>query len=315
MLRQQTRFRADGEKLLMTTTAVLLEVGRFKNTGSDSTAGLLGTETVGSPETVGVYSVMLHPTTPVAFRDTASSQDPAYLDGWYSPIWDLIASAFTRYKVKKLCFHYRPQSTATSTDRFIFAFAPDPAHPLLASSYTTAANAAPTDADLLACADSVPFAPWVEWSLDVTRSLDQDYLHYVDNMIGEGTGITSGIDPAQARTIGFGVISCVCSTGGSGATLPYGVLYMESEIEFSEFCPVSLLAGGPVLRLGKIAEREARRKRRREHKPPELTLGDKPTLHGSLETGLAKLKVDTSPPHPFMPKGKECECSRCQPGV
>lgn len=139
-----------------------------------------------------------------------------------SPVYDLIGSAFTRYRISKLVFHYQPQSQATAPGRLVFAFARDAQHPLVWGTGTQAA--------LLACADSKAFMPWATWSLDVSNELD-DTLYYT---------FDASQNTASDRFSDFGVIGLTTSLANQATTDISGVLYMESEIELEEFCPITV---------------------------------------------------------------------------
>lgn len=152
------------------------------------------------------------------------------VDNMISPAWDLIASAFTRYRVKRCIFHYRPQSTTTQAGRLVFAFAADPDHPLIFSS-------TPSTNKLLACADSIPFAPWNAWSMDVTSRINRDMLMYTFDPSG---ATTEGSD----RFGSFGSIGCLADTTQVGGP-SIGLIYIEMTVEFVEFCPVSS-SGAPL---------------------------------------------------------------------
>lgn len=149
---------------------------------------------------------------------------------WISPVTELISAAFTRYRCKRLRFHYRPQSPTTTTARLIFAFASDPAHPLILTT-------SPSVPQLEAVADSLPFAPWTEWTMDVSKSLDADNWKYVQ---GNGSTPTTDVDLIN-RFSDFGVIGCLADTVGS-ANVVFGALYVEFELEFKEFCPITITA-------------------------------------------------------------------------
>lgn len=159
-----------------------------------------------------------------------ASGGTSVVDNMISPAWDLIASAFTRYRVKRCIFHYRPQSTTTQAGRLVFAFAADPDHPLIFSS-------TPTQNKLLACADSVPFAPWNAWSMDVTSRINRDMLMYTFDPSG---ATTEGSD----RFGSFGSIGCLADTTQVGGP-SIGLIYIEMTVEFVEFCPVSS-SGAPL---------------------------------------------------------------------
>ena len=93
-------------------------------------------------------AAQLNLTDPIRLGEVGGVAQDAYL----SPVFDLIASAFTRYEVKSLKFHYEPQAAATTTERMVFAYAPDPVHPVIYDQDSTVDS-------LLAVADSVAFAP------------------------------------------------------------------------------------------------------------------------------------------------------------
>lgn len=150
-------------------------------------------------------------------------------DDAISPILDLEGSAYTRYKVHGLGFEFDPQGATSSDGRYIFAFAADPAHPIVAS--TTAAT--PTMAGLESLADSVPFSAWEEWKLDVTanmRKFGQEWLYTAPE---DATTTTADSDD---RLGFFGAIALI---GPGASALARGVLVMNIDIEFAEFCPIT----------------------------------------------------------------------------
>lgn len=233
-LRQFTRFTAgrNGAGLKMHTCCAISEVIRSVNS---STPAALQIPIAGTP--TGVTAVQLNLTSPYARLGGVSSGSANFL----SPVWDLIGSAFTRYRVNKLVFHYEPQSATTNGERLVFAFARDPDHPLLWT-------ASPTSANNLSVADSVAFMPWRGWSMDVTKELD-DTLYYTYDF---NASVTSATD----RFSNFGVISCV--TSGINSGLPSevcGVLYMETEVELIEFCPISVTRPSLSLLASKLPAR------------------------------------------------------------
>ncbi len=147
-----------------------------------------------------------------------------------SPAFDLLCSTFARYQVKGCRFHYCPQSGTNTTQRMVFAFAADPAHPLIN------ATTAVTQAKLEAVTDSVPFAPWEQWSLDVTHSIDKKLMLFTyDGANGSST------EDRLERLSSFGVIGCQSSANGTATTGDvFGVLYMELTVEFRDFAPISV---------------------------------------------------------------------------
>jgi hypothetical protein len=141
----------------------------------------------------------------------------------------MISTVFVKYRVVKCVLHYMPQSTADEDARMVFAFAADPVHPLLWKKDTTSR-------ELLAVSDSVAFMPWKSWSMDVTSKLgSQEFYTYAYPEAGSGVG--SFVE----RFNDFGVIAATTSGELASGTIPKksGVLYLESTIEFDEFCPIS----------------------------------------------------------------------------
>lgn len=159
-----------------------------------------------------------------------------YTDDYVSPVFDLIASAFVRYRVHKLIFHYEPQASATTSERLVFAFAEDPMHPVLWNSTV------PTQGSLLSLADSLAFAPWRGWSMDCSQKLD-DTLYYTFS------DPVTDVSSFPERFSDFGVISCVSDSTTSQSNTVCGVLYMEIQVELVEFCPVTTVSPTAASRL------------------------------------------------------------------
>jgi hypothetical protein len=173
-----------------------------------------------------------------------------------SPVFDLIGSSFTRYRIKKLIFHYTPQATTVVEGRAVFAYADDPAHPilmkhlrqeesLLGSEIALTADP-PLSSDLLILGDSFAFAPWVPWTMNVSKKVRQNELYtairtannppdanYKPNFTNDEV---SGWCASQ-RESAFGAVGCSAFTTDAG---PYvgGIIWIEASFEFIEFCPV-----------------------------------------------------------------------------
>jgi len=145
--------------------------------------------------------------------------------GYLSPVLKLQGTSFVRYGVRKCQFIYEPQSPTTGTDRMVFAYANDPNHPNV-----NPTDSSPTQASLLALSDSVAFAPWRSWSLDVSKSVNQNLLYTFEES-------TLSL---ENRFTFFGAIGCVPSNQPLVATpvTVYGILYACIVIEFREFCPL-----------------------------------------------------------------------------
>lgn len=212
---------------------------QFSGTGDTlSLRGLIAVANVGTPAVSGefagmidgnsepVYSMRLSPTNPIGLSGIGTYINSAFI----SPALDLLGSAFTRYRAKQCKFFYRPQSGTDSTQQMVFAFAADPCHPLIAP----ATLAAPSVAGLESLADSIPFAPWAAWDLDVSRKLSKEWLYTQESTDGSSSGSPDN------RFDSFGSIGCVVSSASTSTAVNYGVLYMEFDLEFKEFCPISV---------------------------------------------------------------------------
>lgn len=219
-IQQYTTFSTGRSKdgLRMRACAAICELNRISNSAPPGALNL-------PTGTGSAMSCQLNLTQPAELTNLGAKLNVEYT----SPVFDLIASAFVRYKVNGLKFHYEPQSSATTTERLVFAFAEDPMHPLLWN------TTVPSQAKLLALADSIAFAPWRSWTMDVSHRLaDQTFYTFTD------PGLTMSTSASFAeRFSDFGVISCITSAF-AGAEQPCGVLYMEIDVEFLEFCPISI---------------------------------------------------------------------------
>lgn len=223
-LQQFTRFYP-GSKRDSLRMHVCAAIGQVQRISAGATgAGLVDT----SQE---FNSAQLNLTNPAGLQPAGTKTNYIY----NSPVFDLIASAFVRYRMKKLVFHYEPQSAATASERMVFAFANDPLHPVLWNA------SPPNQAALLSLSDSIAFAPWRAWSMDVTNKVSQDKLYTYSDA---STTVTEFAE----RFSDFGVISCVTNSV-SGSSAGAGIIYMECEIELEEFCPISTTRPGILTNL------------------------------------------------------------------
>jgi len=205
----------------MDVCAALLNVGTSGTTGDTAALQLPGT------------SEQAYNTTWNPISGSGTTEGPALVTTpWINPVWELIASAFVRYKIRKMIFEYMPQAASTTDDQLVFAFANDPLHPVIGVNPVT--PAALTNAQLLGMSDSVPFMPWREWSLDVTDSFNGDQPLFVARANELGSAAPIG------ATYRFSEAGCFALTNAatSSTRKTYGVLYLHSTVEFEEFCPV-----------------------------------------------------------------------------
>jgi hypothetical protein len=234
-LQQFTRFLpgSNPEGIKMHTCVPLVQVERASTLSGGG--GLFPGS--GSTEAMAVQLNLTNP----RWRGASSEFAADYV----SPVFDLIASAFVRFRISKLVFHYEPQASATTDERLVFAFAADPAHPVLWSSTVTQSG-------LLSVADSVAFAPWRAWSMDVTCKLD-DQLFY--------TFYPTGAASLTERFSDFGVMALLTSSASQSSALLCGVLYAEIVVELDEFCPISVTRPSAFLhlipRMGERLERHS----------------------------------------------------------
>jgi hypothetical protein len=261
-IQQYTRFKSQGTTIEMHTCAPITQILRASPSGALTNLrfGALDANDEAGVATQA-QAMLLNPVSPAfVYDDDATLQPKIRLDAnFISPVWDLIGSAFVRYRVKRLSFHYEPQSAATDTARLVFAFANDPAHPVLN-------QLALDQADLLAMSDSTAFMPWKSWSMDVTQRIDSKTLYYTHS-IQDGAGadaedrITANI---AERFSDFGIIACLTDTEADGSGRAGGILYMETIISFEEFCPITTtpVSGVSTLmrKLVLAQERKIRRK-------------------------------------------------------
>jgi hypothetical protein len=165
-----------------------------------------------------------------------------------SQVLDLLGSAFAKFRIKKCRFHYRPQSGTNSTQELVFAFSSDPVHPLV---YNVAGGTIPTTSGLLGLPDSIPFAPWAPWDMDVSGTLNKTFEFY-NASSSNNEGATSN---AITRFDSFGSIACIASTASTTTAVTYGVLYMSGELDLIELSPISTTR--PTLLLKRISQYQA----------------------------------------------------------
>jgi hypothetical protein len=127
----------------------------------------------------------------------------------------------------------------------VFAFANDPCHPLV---FPNGGSTLPTTAGLESLADSIPFAPWAAWSLDVSKKLTKEWLYTAVDSATSGGG-DDETNVTTARFDSFGSYGLVVGTASTSTAVNYGVLYMEFSLEFREFCPISATRPASLLKL------------------------------------------------------------------
>lgn len=209
-IQQFTRFSGRGGTLVMHTCAALAEL--CSDVPADTKGAFADGDSTAS-------AIQLSLTDPAARLNDGTKKDFEFV----SPIWDQLASVFVKYTVRSCKLKYMPQAAATNNARMVFAFAEDALHPLVW-------RAGLKSEELLALSDSMAFMPWKAWEMDVTHKLrKQTFYTYSKD--------TDQVDFVE-RLSDFGVIGCVTS-GVNATPEKCGVLYLESIVEFEEFCPIS----------------------------------------------------------------------------
>jgi len=181
------------------------------------------------------------------FSVNASSPVAGTVGSFVSPHIPLLALAFDKYSVRRLAFHCEPQAATSVSDRLVFSWTEDAAHPFLGPINTdTQAAQIPTQLDLLVTKDSVAFAPWRPWSLPVPVDSTPRFTFTAGD---NGTQVA-----AELRLSTIGALSCV-SSAGSAAT--YGILYASMEVDLIDPVPLFQTVNLPSLLSLMRAQRKA----------------------------------------------------------
>jgi hypothetical protein len=165
-----------------------------------------------------------------------------------SPILKLLGLLFTKYRVVAAKLHHAAALPTDDPAKYTFAFSSDPMHPLL----WTATADRPSSANLQAMDDSVVFAGWDSWSLDVTHALRAEEWLYTSHASATSGVFLATNEAIQPRFTDFGTISCTYDQPRSGGSYPQrtGMIYLEAEVEFDQFAPlVSTVTGSSSLLL------------------------------------------------------------------
>jgi hypothetical protein len=169
-----------------------------------------------------------------------NSSSPSVQDNgtMVSPHVPLLALAFDKYSMRSLTFHYEPQAATSVSDRLVFAWTEDAAHPFLSPyDFVTQAAQVPTQLQLLVTKDSVAFAPWRPWSLKVPVDPTPRFTF-------EPTSSGDILTAADVRLSTFGAMSCVSSAGSSAV---YGILYASMVLDLIDPVPLFQTANIPLL--------------------------------------------------------------------
>lgn len=252
-----TRFKGKGQSLGISACLPICEVA-FQPDPSPGSIVMEGTDVV-TPGTQICYTAMLGLNRVICLADNLGAESGLYPylyaeAGYISPVFDLIGSCFVRWRVNGLKFHYTPQSTTTVQGRAVFAFAEDPLHPLLNRFLSDAGTnpklvsaVPPTQTILLALSDSMAFAPWLPWSMDLSSRVRQNELYttvqieFLTETPNFAPDFASDDVAGLAATMRQSALGCFSIVAETTEEVGYigGVLWMELDFDLIEFCPTT----------------------------------------------------------------------------
>jgi hypothetical protein len=160
-----------------------------------------------------------------------------------SPILKLLGVLFTKYRMHRLKFIYEAQGPTDESIRYALAYSADPMHPIL----WTAGPDAPTFATLQSMNEAVNFTASREFELDVSHMCPKKWLYTSSNNTDSANGNFNAFNQLlDARFSSFGVLSIMqdVDVPSLANAVKTGVLYMEADVEFSDFAPLIADASG-----------------------------------------------------------------------
>jgi hypothetical protein len=196
------------------------------------------------------YTMALNPIAMPCYFAANSTQ-------WYtgvafsdSNVLTLIASAFSRYRIHSLKFHYRPACPTDTSGLLCFGYSEDCSHPLIGVSEFSNSNY-PGISTLENGSNSVVFAPWLPWSMAVPVDTAPRYLS-VDGVYAETTSSVV-YDAADIRHTNFASACLLANTNSSAGAIRLGEMYWEIDIDLYDAVPLSLSYSIPLLlRIGAV---------------------------------------------------------------
>jgi hypothetical protein len=193
------------------------------------------------------------------FSTNASTPVAGTSGAWISPHIPLMALAFDKYSIRRAGLSYEPQAATSVSDRLVLSFTEDPAHPILSPfNFVTQTAQVPSQMQQLITKDSVAFAPWRPWSLNLP--VDPTPKFTFANL-AEDAATVPIYQAADYRQACFGAINCVSSAGSSAV---YGILYLHVELDLID--PVPLVSISSIPSFG----RQLRLKREEKVVPPSI---------------------------------------------
>lgn len=189
-----------------------------------------------------IATVMMTPGTIGAAKATSTTQWTQYQVIPDSIFLQILASAFSKYRVSDMKLHYMPTCPTSYDAQVALAFATDVDHPVLGlRSYYTGGGAIPPNFNTIKLSsNSVVFAGWLPWSAEFICEKHQEYYTFNNTKADRGisTSLTS-IPSMQDRWSYFGCISGAASGVNTGTL---GELFWEQTVELSDFSPITLTA-------------------------------------------------------------------------
>lgn len=218
----------------------------------------VATNTFGCFRALGTFNgtgqVLVHPYTIGLKPGTLPYYEPNASTTWNTGhIWPegsvamLISLAFARYRVKSAKLHYCPTTATTELPQIVIAYSNDPAHPLFGVA-DSPALAYPSQSVIMTSANAVAFSAWAAWSAELPVVPQWFYRHLQPQY-----GTTTAVFPdSEVRESCWGCL-CALSNGSGSADIPFGQLYLETEIEYMDPSPMTdLYAGGGVHPLAEL---------------------------------------------------------------
>jgi hypothetical protein len=143
-----------------------------------------------------------------------------------------LASIFAKYKVHDLKIDYFAQQITTQPGNFVLAYSADPCSQRIWKFNTDAL----VYADALALPDSMPYAPWRSFRLDLGAAIDKKTEHYCNLQSMTSVAVDEDYSAMMSilRQCTFGAL-VVMKSANAGSSLVHGIFYMELDIEFFEW--------------------------------------------------------------------------------
>lgn len=146
-----------------------------------------------------------------------------------------LASIFTKWRhTKDMRVTHEPGLNTDNEVQFRLNWTKDPSNPTYGFAATSARLPSPTDID--DTPNSTCFSGWAPACLDCPTDKEWHYTWTTPQYVSDGT--SGGYLPSEIRDICSGQLNCITTRfDGSGSSYQTGVLFAETEIEFSDPLP------------------------------------------------------------------------------